>query len=100
MPLWLSPLQAVVLPISLEFENYAKKIFEQFVKAGINTEVDLKNQKINYKIREYSLSKVPLLIICGKKELKNKSVTIRKLGSQKQDTLTLIQAIKKISQKN
>jgi len=100
LPLWLSPLQAVVLPITSEFDNYAKKIFEQFVKAGINTEVDLKNQKINYKIREYSLSKVPLLIICGKKELKNKSVTIRKLGSQKQDTLTLIQAIKKISQKN
>ena len=100
LPLWLSPLQAVVLPITSEFDNYAKKIFEQFVKAGINTEVDLKNQKINYKIREYSLSKVPLLIICGKKELKNRSVTIRKLGSQKQDTLTLIQAIKKISQKN
>ena len=57
LPLWLSPLQAVVLPITSEFDNYAKKIFEQFVKAGINTEVDLKNQKINYKIREYSLSK-------------------------------------------
>ncbi len=100
LPLWLSPLQAVVLPISSEFDKYAKKIYEQFVKAGINTEVDLKNQKISYKIREHSLSKVPLLIICGKKEAKNKTVTIRKLGSEKQDTLTLIQAIKKISQKN
>ena len=50
------------------------------MKAGINTEVDLKNQKINYKIREYSLSKVPLLLICGKKEAEDKSVTIRKLG--------------------
>ena len=86
--------------IASKFDNYAKKIFEQCTKAGINTEVDLKNQKINYKIREYSLSKVPLLLICGEKEVKGKSVTIRKLGSEKQETLSLDQAIKKISQKN
>ena len=61
--------------------------------------MDLKNQKINYKIREYSLSKVPLLLICGEKEVKNKSVTIRKLGSEKQETLKLDAAVKKISQK-
>ena len=100
LPLWLAPLQAVVLPISPEFNNYAKKIFEQCIKAGINTEVDLKNKKINYKIREYSLSKVPLLLICGKKEVENKSVTIRKLGLEQQETLPLDQVIKKISQKN
>ena len=62
--------------------------------------MDLKNQKIDYKIREYSLSKVPLLLICGKKEVKDKSVTIRKLGSKKQETLSLDQAIRQISQKN
>ena len=62
--------------------------------------MDLKNQKINYKIREYSLSKVPLMLICGEKEVKDKSVTIRKLGSEKQETLALDQAIKKIAQKN
>ena len=54
----------------------------------------------NYKIREYSLSKVPILLICGKKEVKNKSITIRRLGSDKQETLSLDKAIKKISQKN
>ena len=70
------------------------------MKAGINTEVDLKNQKISYKIREHSLSKVPLLLICGQKEIDGKSVTIRKLGSEKQETLSLDQAIKNISQKN
>ena len=70
------------------------------MKAGINTEVDLKNQKINYKIREYSLSKVPLLLICGQKEVNDKSVTIRKLGSEKQETLPLDQAIRQISQQN
>ena len=100
LPLWLAPLQVVVLPIASEFDNYAKKIFEQCIKAGINTEVNLKNQKINYKIREHSLSKVPLLLICGEKEVKGKSVTIRKLGSEKQETLSLDRAIKKISQQN
>ena len=100
LPLWLAPLQVVVLPIAAEFDNYAKEIFEQCMKAGINTEVDLKNQKINYKIREHSLAKVPLLLICGQKEAKDKSVTIRKLGSEKQETLSLDEAIKSISKKN
>ena len=57
--------------------------------------MDLKNQKINYKIREHSLAKVPILLICGEKEVKKKSVTIRKLGSTKQETLSLTEAIKK-----
>ena len=100
LPLWLAPLQVVVLPIASEFDNYSKKVFDQCVKAGINTEVDLKNQKINYKIREHSLSKIPILLICGKKEVDDKSVTIRKLGSQQQETLSLDEAIKKISKNN
>ena len=62
--------------------------------------MDLRNQKINFKIREHSLSKVPLLLICGQKEVKDKSVTIRKLGSEKQETQLLEKAIKNISQKN
>ena len=100
LPLWLSPLQAVVIPIASEFDNYAKNIYEECIKVGINTEVDLKNQKINYKIREHSLSKVPLLLICGEKEEKNKSVTIRKLGFEKQETLSLNEAIKNIIKNN
>jgi len=100
LPLWLAPLQVVVLPIASEFDNYAKKIFKQCLKAGINTEVDLKNHKINYKIREHSLSKVPLLLICGQKEVKTKSITIRKLGSEKQEILSVDKAIKEISHIN
>jgi len=100
LPLWLAPLQVVVLPIASEFDNYAKKIFEECMKAGINTEVDLKNQKINYKIREHSLSKVPILLICGEKEFKSNTVTIRKLGSEKQETLLLEQTIKELSMQN
>ena len=100
LPLWLAPLKVVVLPIASEFDDYAKKIFEECMKVGINAEVDLKNQKINYKIREHSLAKVPLLLICGQKEVNEKSVTIRKLGSEKQETISLTQAIANISQKN
>jgi len=100
LPLWLSPLQVVVLPISQDFDNYAKKVFEEFTKADITCEVDLKNHKLNYKIREHSLARVPLLLICGKKEEENKTVTIRKLGSEKQETISLKQAIENISIQN
>ena len=97
LPFWLSPLQAVVLPISEDFDEYAKKIYEEFTKAGINCAVDLKNQKLNYKIREHSLAKVPLLLVCGKKEVDTNSITIRRLGSEKQETMDLKESIKKFS---
>ena len=96
LPFWLNPAQVVVLPISEEHNKYAKKIFEDIFKEGINCEVDLRNQKINYKIREHSLTKVPLLFICGDKESKEKSVTIRKLGFEKQEKIKLDKAIHKI----
>ena len=100
LPFWLSPSQVVVLPISEEHNKYAKKIFEELFKEGIKCEVDLRNQKINYKIREHSLSKVPLLLICGKKEISNKTVTIRKLGSKKQETIKFSKAIQNIKLSN
>jgi threonyl-tRNA synthetase len=96
LPLWLSPVQAVILPISQDFDNYAKKVFEQFTKAGINCEVDLKNHKINYKIREHSLARVPILLICGKKELDTKTITIRRLGFEKQETMKLDKSVQYI----
>ena len=96
LPLWISPIQAVVLPISSEYDNYAKKIFDQLEKAGINSEVDLKNHKINFKIREHILARVPILLICGKKEQDEESVTIRRLGFEKQDTMKLKEAVKNI----
>jgi len=94
LPFWMSPTQAIVLPISDENNKYAKKVFEDLFKEGIKCEVDLKNQKINYKIREHSLAKIPYLLICGKKEEKNKTITIRKLGSEKQETLKASKLIK------
>ena len=96
LPFWLNPAQVVVVPISEGHNKYAKKIFEDIFKEGINCEVDLRNQKINYKIREHSLAKTPLLFICGDKEIKEKKVTIRKLGTDKQENLKLEKAIEKI----
>ena len=97
LPFWLNPTQVVVLPISEEHNKYAKKIFEELFKEGIKCEVDLRNQKINYKIREHSLAKAPLLFICGDKEIKENSVTIRKLGSEKQEKIKLDKAINKMN---
>ena len=100
LPFWLSPSQVVVLPIAEEHNDYAKKIFKELFKEGIKCEVDLRNQKINYKIREHSLSKVPILLICGGKEVINKSVSIRKLGSEKQEVKKFEKAIKEFKSLN
>ena len=93
LPLWLSPKQVAILPISQEFDDYAKKISVELDKNKIRNIIDLKNEKINYKIREYSLSKIPILMICGSKEQESQSITLRRLGQEKQDTLPLKEAL-------
>jgi threonyl-tRNA synthetase len=87
LPFWLSPVQAVVCPIAEENNEYVKKLFEDLFKEGIKCEMDLRNEKINYKVREHSLAKVPLIIVCGKKEVAENTVTVRKLGSDKQEVM-------------
>ena len=89
LPFWITPLQTVVIPISDEFDDYSKSVYKQIKKAGISSQVDLKNHNLNYKIRDHSLSKVPLLLICGKKEVDTNSVTIRRLDSNKQENIEL-----------
>ncbi len=100
LPFWLSPIQAVVCPIAEENNEYVKKLFEDLFKEGIKCEVDLRNQKINYKIREHSLAKVPMILVCGKKESKENTVTVRRLGSEKQEVLKRDELIKKIIMAN
>jgi threonyl-tRNA synthetase len=100
LPFWLSPLQAVVCSIAEDNNNYAKKLFEDLFKESIKCEVDLRNQKISYKIREHSLSKVPMILVCGKKEEKENTVTLRSLGSDKQQTFKREDLIKKIITQN
>ncbi len=87
LPFWLAPAQAVVCTIADENNDYVKKLFEDLFKEGIKCEVDLRNEKINYKIREHSLSKIPYIIVCGKKEVADNTVTVRKLGSEKQEIM-------------
>ena len=67
LPFWISPLQIIVIPVSDEFDDYSKKVNKQLIDAGFSSEVDLKNHNLNYKIRDHSLSKVPILLICGKR---------------------------------
>ena len=100
LPFWLSPSQIVVCPIAEENNDYVKKLFEDLFKEGIKCEVDLRNQKINYKIREHSLAKVPMILVCGKKEIAENTVTVRRLGSDKQETFNRDEMIKNILSSN
>jgi len=99
-PFWIAPLQVVVIPISEEFDNYAKEVNEKIREAGMSSEVDLKNHNLNYKIRDHSLSKIPLLLICGKKEVDSNSVTIRRLDTNKQENMELNLFLKTFSALN
>ena len=100
LPFWLSPLQTVVIPISDDFNDYAKSIQKQIKNAGISCDVDLKSHNLNYKIREHSNAKVPMLLICGKKEVDSNAVTIRRLDSDKQENMLIKEFIKKYADQN
>ena len=100
LPFWLCPVQTIVIPISSDFDDYAKEVNSQLKKVGLSSEVDLKNHNLNYKIREHSLTKVPMLLICGKKEVDSNTVTIRRLDSKKQETMDLKEFLKKYSALN
>jgi len=100
LPFWIAPLQSMIIPVSEEFDDYAKKVYNKINEVGINCEIDLKNHNLNYKIREHSMSKVPLLLICGKKEVDSNTITIRRLDSKKQETMELNTFLKKFSALN
>jgi len=100
LPFWLSPAQAVVCPIAEENNDYVKKLFEDLFKEGIKCEMDLRNEKINYKVREHSLAKIPFIIVCGKKEVADNTVTVRKLGSDKQEVMKREDLIKNMLTSN
>ena len=100
LPFWISPLQTMVIPISEDFNEYAVLIQKKIKNSGITCSVDLKNHNLNYKIREHSNAKVPILLICGKKEVDSNAVTIRKLDSNKQENMSIDEFIKKYSALN
>ena len=89
LPLWLSPLQAVVATITSDADNYASEATAVARKLGLRVESDLRNEKINYKVREHSLAKVPVLLVVGKKEAAERTVSVRRLGQEKQEVMPL-----------
>ncbi|WP_421723418.1 threonine--tRNA ligase [Bauldia sp.] len=93
LPLWLSPVQAVVATITSDADDYARKVLARLDAAGLRVQADLRNEKINYKVREHSLAKVPVIIVCGKREAEEGTVNIRRLGERKQESLSLDAAV-------
>ena len=89
LPLWLSPEQVVVAPIVNEFDGYAEEVAKKLRQAGLSAKTDLRNEKINYKVREHSLAKIPVIAVVGAKEQQNQTVTVRRLGSDKQEVMKL-----------
>lgn len=97
LPLWMAPIQAVVAPIVSDCDAYAQSVADQLDAAGLRVDTDLRNEKINYKIRELSLAKVPVILVVGKKEAEQNTVTLRRLGSEQQETIALADAIARLA---
>ena len=97
MPLWFAPMQVVVATITSDADDYGREVAEALRDAGLVVETDFRNEKINYKIREHSVTKVPVIIVCGKKEAEERSVNIRRLGSQAQTSMKLEEASASLS---
>jgi threonyl-tRNA synthetase len=93
LPLWLSPLQAVVATITSDADGYAQEAVTAAQGLGLRVESDLRNEKINYKVREHSLAKVPILLVVGRKEAADRTVSIRRLGSDGQQVMPLDAAL-------
>jgi threonyl-tRNA synthetase len=92
-PLWLAPVQVVVTTITSDGDDYAEQVYRALKKAGIRAEIDLRNEKVGYKVREHSLKKVPIMAVVGKREAEEGTVAIRRFGSQDQTILKLDEAV-------
>lgn len=99
-PLWLAPEQVSILTITSDADKYAEQVKAELDRAGYRTVLDISNEKINYKIRHHSLQKVPLIVVVGKQEVENKTVSVRRLGSNDQESLTLHQLLSELNEKN
>ncbi len=94
LPFWIAPVQAMVVPVTEEQNDYARELQHRLYVAGIRAEHDLRNEKVSYKVREHSLKKIPVIIVVGKKEQADGTVTIRRLGSDKQEVISFEEALK------
>ena len=93
-PLWLAPIQAVVTTIVSDADEYAEKVRRELARAGLRVETDLRNEKINYKVREHSVAKIPVILVAGKREMEEGTLNVRRLGSQVQQSLKLEEVVK------
>ena len=93
LPLWLAPTQAVVATIVTDANGYAEQVAEKLKAAGIRVEADLRNEKINYKVREHSVGKVPNILVVGMREAEEGKVALRRLGQKEQEFLTLDEVV-------
>ncbi|WP_420467849.1 threonine--tRNA ligase [Panacagrimonas sp.] len=96
-PMWLAPVQAVVAPIVSDADGYATQVCEAMKKAGLRVEADLRNEKINYKIREHASQKIPVIVVVGRKEAEEGTVTLRFRGEERQETLPLADAVQRLT---
>ena len=97
-PLWLAPVQVVVATITNEADSYAEEVAAVLKAAGLRVETDLRNEKINYKVREHSLAKVPILLVVGRREAEERKVAMRRLGGDKQEVLALDDALHRLKE--
>ncbi|MGN7439340.1 MAG: threonine--tRNA ligase [Alcanivorax sp.] len=97
LPLWLAPTQCVVATITGKADAYAQEVYDQLIAAGVRAELDIRNEKINYKVREHSVQKVPVMFVVGAREAEEKTVAIRRLGSKAQDVVQMDQAVQDLT---
>ena len=95
-PLWLAPLQVVVATITNDSDDYAREVLNQVQSAGLRAELDIRNEKINYKVREHSLAKIPVMMVVGQREAENSTVAMRRLGVKQQEFLALDEAVSRL----
>jgi threonyl-tRNA synthetase len=99
-PLWLAPVQAVIATITSEADDYAREVAKACAAAGLRVETDLANEKINYKVREHSLAKIPVMLVVGKRESETRGVALRRLGGKEQEFLALDEAIARLTKES
>jgi len=92
-PLWLAPVQAVVTTIVNDVDGYARDVAATLKLAGLRVETDTRNEKINYKVREHSLAKTPFILVVGRKEAEERTLSVRRLGSEKTETMTFDEVV-------
>jgi threonyl-tRNA synthetase len=100
LPLWLAPVQVKVLTITADANEYAEQVVQALEKAGLRAEADLRNEKISYKVREHSVEKIPVLLAVGQREVDERNVAMRRLGSKAQNVLSLDEAVSQLSEES